>query len=87
MRLGISRFDEAVVVAEKALRKNQTYSPIYRCLAAALAHLGRGAEAKEALVRLLDLEPDLRISGLAAKGGLRWPRLLVEGLRKAGLPE
>jgi adenylate cyclase len=83
----LQRFDEAVVVAEKALRKNQTYSPIYRCLAAALAHLGRDAEAKEALVRLLELEPDLRISGVAAKGGLRWPRLLVEGLHKAGLPE
>ncbi len=83
----LRRFDEAVVVAEKALRKNQTYSPIYRCLAAALAHLGRDAEAKEALVRLLELEPDLRISGVRAKGGLRWPRLLVEGLHKAGLPE
>jgi len=83
----LQRFDEAVVVAEKALRKNQTYSPIYRCLAAALAHLGRDAEAKEALVRLLELEPDLRISGVEAKGGLRWPRLLVEGLHKAGLPE
>jgi adenylate cyclase len=83
----LQRFDEAVVIAEKALRKNQIYSPIYRCLAAALAHLGRDAEAKEALVRLLELEPDLRISGVAAKGGLRWPRLLIEGLRKAGLPE
>jgi adenylate cyclase len=83
----LRRFDEAVVVAQKALRRNQTYSPIYRCLAAALAHLGRDAEAKEALVRLLELEPDLRISGVAAKGGLRWPRLLVEGLHKAGLPE
>jgi adenylate cyclase len=83
----LRRFDEAVVVAQKALRRNQTYSPIYRCLAAALAHLGRDVEAKEALVRLLELEPDLRISGVAAKGGLRWPRLLVEGLHKAGLPE
>jgi adenylate cyclase len=84
----LQRFDEAVVVSEKALRKNQTYSPIYRCLAAALAHLGRDVEAKDALARLLELEPNLLVSELVAqRSGLRWPRLLVEGLRKAGLPE
>jgi adenylate cyclase len=84
----LRRFDEAVVVAQKALRRNQTYSPIYRCLAAALAHLGRDVEAKDALARLLELEPNLLVSELVAQGsGLRWPRLLVEGLRKAGLPE
>jgi adenylate cyclase len=45
--IGLGRFDEAVVVAKKALQKNQTYGAAFRCLAAALAHLGRDEEARK----------------------------------------
>jgi len=44
--IGLGRFDEAVVAAKNALQKNQTLGTAYHCLAAALAHLGRDAEAK-----------------------------------------
>jgi adenylate cyclase len=85
IRLG--RFDEAVAAAKKSLRQSQTYTGAYRCLAAALAHLGREAEARGAVVRMLELEPNFRISEWMPGGG-QWqsPQFIV-GLRKAGLPE
>jgi adenylate cyclase len=83
--IGLGRFDDALVAAKKALRKNQTYSSTYRCLAAALAHLGRGAETKDAVARLLELEPNFHISEWVA--GRRYPQVYVDGLRKAGLSE
>jgi adenylate cyclase len=84
--IGLQRFDEAVEVAKKALRKNPSFAPSYRCLAAALAHLGREAEAREAVTRLLELDPNFRISEFTARGHWR-AQLFIQGLRKAGLPE
>jgi adenylate cyclase len=85
----LRRFDEAVAVARKAARQNQTFATAYRCLASALAHLGRDAEAQKAVSRLLEIEPDFRISEWL-KRGAQWHRhnkLMIEGIRKAGLPE
>jgi hypothetical protein len=48
--------DEAVAAAKKALSQNQTYRAAYRCLAAALAHLGRDAEARKAVAQLLEID-------------------------------
>jgi adenylate cyclase len=59
--IDLRRFDEAVAFARKALRKNHVSSMVYRCLAAALAHLGREAETKEAVAHMLELEPKFRI--------------------------
>ena len=55
--IGLGRFDEAVSAAKKAVRQNPLYPFTYRCLASALAHLGREAEAREAVAGLLELEP------------------------------
>ena len=83
----LRRFDDAVAAATKALRKNQTFSTIYRCLASALAHLGRDADAKMAAARLLELYPDYRISDGVALTSSWGNKLYIDGLRKAGLPE
>jgi adenylate cyclase len=83
----LQRFDEAVEAAKKALRKNRTYTGTYRCLSSALAHLGREAESQEAAARLLELEPNFRISEWVARGGQWRAQLFIEGLRKAGFPE
>ena len=83
----LGRFDEAVVAGKKGLRQNPSYSAAYRCLAAALAHLGRDAEAGEAAARVLEVDPAFTISAYIARGGQSNAKLLVEGLRKAGLPE
>jgi tetratricopeptide (TPR) repeat protein len=83
--IGLGRFDEAVAAAKKAIRLNALYPVIYRCLAIALAHLGRETEAREAATGLLKLEPGFRISEWPA--GRRLPQIYTDGLRKAGLPE
>jgi adenylate cyclase len=85
----LRRFDEAVAVARRAMRQNQGYATTYRCLASALAHLGREAEAQNAVSRMLELEPNFRISEWV-KRGAQWHRhnkLMIEGIRKAGIPE
>jgi adenylate cyclase len=83
----LSRFDEAVVAGKKALRHNPSYAAAYRCLASALAHLGLDAEAREAAVRVLEFDPAFTISTWIARGGQSNAKLLIEGLRKVGLPE
>jgi adenylate cyclase len=82
----LGRFDEAIVVLKKALRQN-LYVATYRCLASAFAHLGRDAEAHDAAARVLEIDPAFTISAFIARGGQSNAKLLIEGLRKAGLPE
>jgi adenylate cyclase len=83
----LHRFDEAIVAGKKAKRQNPSFSPTYRCLVSAFAHLGRDAEAREAAARLLEADPTFTISGWIARGGQENSKVLIEGLRKAGLPE
>jgi adenylate cyclase len=85
--IGLRRFDEAVSIARKAIRQNPLHAFSHRCLASALAHLGREAEAKEAVGGLLELDPDFRISERVTRSGASRLHLYVDGLRKAGLPE
>jgi adenylate cyclase len=87
----LRRFDEAIAAAKKALRQNPSYPAAYRCLASAFAHLSRDAEAREAAAHLLEVDPGFTISAYIARapglGGQSGSMLLIEGLRKAGLPE
>jgi adenylate cyclase len=84
--IGLGRFDEAVAAAKKAHSQKHT-SQAYRCLAAALAHLGRDAEARKAVAQLLEIEPNFRISEYVARTGQWQAQMYINGLRKAGLPE
>ena len=84
--IGLGRFDEALAAAKKALAEKQT-AQAYRSLAAALAQLGREAEAKEAAAKLLEMEPDFRITEWLARSGNWRSQMFIEGLRNAGLPE
>jgi adenylate cyclase len=83
----LRRFDEAIVAGKKSLRQNPSYSLAHRCLTSAFAHLGRDAEAREAAARVLEVDPDFTITTWIARGGQSNSKLLIEGLRKAGLPE
>jgi len=83
----LSRFEEAVSVARKALRKNPNFSSTWRALVSALSHLGREAEAREAATRLLEIDPTFRISEWVKRGRAWRSDLYIEGVRKAGLPE
>jgi len=82
----LRRFDEAIVVLKKALRQNLSYVATYRCLASAFAHLGRDAEAREAAARVLEIDPAFTMSAYIASAPKN-TKLLIEGLREAGLPE
>jgi adenylate cyclase len=83
----LRRFDDAIVAGKKAQRQDPSYAAAYRCLVSAFAHLGRDAEAREAAAHLLETDPAFTISGWIARGGQSNAKLLIEGLRKAGLPE
>ena len=83
----LRRFDEAITAGKKALRQNPSYWLAYRLLASAFAHLGRDTEAREAAARVLETDPTFTISAMIARGGQSNSKLLIEGLRKAGLPE
>ena len=85
----LHRFHEAIVAGKKAQRQNPSYSysAAYRCLASAYAHLGRDAEAREAAARVLETDPAFTISSWIARSRQSNAKLLIEGLRKAGLPE
>jgi adenylate cyclase len=83
----LGRFEEAIVIAKKALRQNPSFSVAYRCLASAFAHLGRDIEAREAAARLLEADPAFTIAAWIGRGGQSKTKLILEGLRKAGLPE
>jgi TolB-like protein len=86
-----SRYDDAVNWTEKALRDQRHYSGAMRTAAASHALAGRVAEARKAMARLLQFDPQLRLSKL---GDIMPPfrrqsdrDRLIDGLRKAGLPE
>jgi adenylate cyclase len=82
------RFDEATIAGKKAQRHNPCYPGPYRCLASAFAHLGRDAEAREAAARMLEIDPAFTISAWIARSQLsKNAKLMIEGFRKAGLPE
>jgi adenylate cyclase len=83
----LGRFDEAIVSGKKAQRQNPSFPVTYRCLASAFAHLGRDTETREAAAHLLEVDPGFTISSWIARGGQTNSKLLIEGLRKAGLPE
>ncbi|WP_249159441.1 winged helix-turn-helix domain-containing tetratricopeptide repeat protein [Bradyrhizobium tropiciagri] len=84
----LRRFDEAVRAGRKAQRQNSSYPGPYRCLASAFAHLGRDAEAHEAAARMLEIDPAFTISAWIARSQLSInAKLMIDGLRKAGLPE
>jgi adenylate cyclase len=83
----LGRFDEAIVAGKKAQRQSPSFVAAYRCLASAFAHLGRDTEAREAAARVLEVDPTFTISGWIARGGQTNAKLVIAGLRKAGLPE
>ena len=82
----LHRFDEAIAAGKKAQHQNPSHSRAYRCLASAFAHLGRDAEAREAVARVLEIDPAFTIICVDRSGRAINAKLLIEGLRKAGLP-
>jgi len=86
----LREFEQAITAGKQAIESNPNYTVPYRAVASALAHTGRIDEAREMIARLTVLVPDLSLSTLPEvvvfrhSGGLD---LILEGLRRAGVPE
>ena len=83
------RYEEAAKFAKNALQIHEGTVPAYHILAAACAHLGRMDEARAAVTKALEFDPDLTISRLEAiypVARLKNLDAFLDGLRKAGLP-
>jgi len=87
----LGRYDEAASWAAMALQDNPDYQPGLRIAAASNAMAGRPEQAHQAVARLRQLNPTLRVSTLKdVVGPFRRAEDLSrfeEGLRRAGLPE
>jgi tetratricopeptide (TPR) repeat protein len=87
----LGRYDEAASWAAMVLQDNPDYQPGLRIAAASNAMAGRPEQAHEAIARLRQLNPALRVSILKnVRGPYRRAEdlsRLEEGLRQAGLPE
>jgi tetratricopeptide (TPR) repeat protein len=91
----LGSWEQAVAWFRRAIEANRNYPPAYFQLAAALAQLGRLDEANSAVKAGLALNPTFAIS--RARGAftvrsddptyLAQLEPILEGLRKAGLPE
>jgi TolB-like protein/class 3 adenylate cyclase len=84
------RYDEASSWAEKAIREGTIFLPNFRVAAASKALAGRQEEARNAVRRMLQIDPTSRISNGVEHGlfhRLQDVTRLEEGLRMAGLPE
>jgi TolB-like protein/tetratricopeptide (TPR) repeat protein len=83
-------FDKASFWAAKALHEKLYFHPALRYAAVSNALAGRLMDAQEAMARLRQIDPALRISNLKEMTPLRRPddrARYEEGMRKAGLPE
>ena len=85
------RFAESASWADKAMREQPQALPALRIAAASLAMAGRDEEARNAVARLLQLDPTLRVSNFRETlGPYRHEDYVTrygDALRKGGLPD
>jgi len=84
------RYDEAASCAQQILRETPDFHMALRMAAAGNALAGRLDIARNAMTRLREIDPALRVSNLGDLTALRHPEDMAkyaEGLRRAGLPE
>lgn len=83
------RLDEAIVLAERSLQVNRDHLPTLRVLAVSLSELGRADAARQAVGRILEVDPGFTVAAYLASGppgaeGTR--RRYAAALREAGAP-
>ncbi len=83
----VGEYEESLDWSLRSLASNPDWPGTYWTLAAAYAHMGRLEEAHDVVARLLARAPAMRISHFAGLGIGARHAIIVEGLRKAGLPE
>ena len=86
----LGNVDEAAGWAERALHLRSNWPPALRVLVMSSALAGREQAARQAMSRLRQIQPLLRVSNLHEQIFLHRPEhmaMYVEAMRKAGLPE
>jgi TolB-like protein/class 3 adenylate cyclase len=93
-KIQLGRKEEAVVWLRRSIEADRNYSNSHFVLGAALAHLGRLAEARSEVQAGLAINPTLTIARLRAAvpsdsppARIAGSQRLIDGLRMAGLPE
>lgn len=84
------RYAEAERLARLSLSKDARHLPTLRALAIAQVHLGRITEAREAVAKVLQVQPDFTLArylASAPRGGEEMRRRWAGALREAGAPE
>ena len=84
------RYDEASSWTDRAIQEGTSFLPTFRMAVASKALAGRQEEARNALGRMLQIDPTARISNAAERALFRRIQDVTrfeDGLRKAGLPE
>jgi adenylate cyclase len=81
------RFEAAADASRRATQVNPRFSLLYVMLAASLVRLGRMAEAKAAVARVLALEPGFRTQAYIQTVGPGVGTAVAEACREAGLPD
>jgi adenylate cyclase len=85
------QYEEAIEWLDRSLREQPTFLAALRGKVVACGLLGRSEEGREALMRLLELHPGYTVARFTAYGSRflapEVVALIVDGLRKAGLPE
>lgn len=82
--------EAAIAEAQRALAVNPSFDASHWILTAALSAAGRADEARAAAARLAALSPGITLARIRAAQPARFPdarERLIDGLRRAGLPE
>jgi adenylate cyclase len=89
--LNLGRYEEAVEVLDRAIALGSDYLWLHIAKAAALAYLGRAADVEQAMTNVQRVAPQVSLRWVSEVLGPRQNQAdhehLLEGLRKAGLPE
>lgn len=83
-------YEQAVIVGRRVAKTNPDFVNGYKPLIASLGHLGRLAEAKQYIDKLLTLEPGFTVQRFAKVYPFKKDsdrQRYIEGLRLAGVPE
>ena len=90
IRMAQGRYEEALEVANRSLAMNRGYDATYWMLIAANAHLNRMENARNYVTALQALSPGVSLSRIRHGQHFKDPHrieVLIEGMRKAGMPE
>jgi adenylate cyclase len=84
------RFEDCERLSRQTVEETPSLTSAWRFLATSLVHLGRIEEARRAIARLLEVQPNSSVSRTAKTSKFRheWMiKLYLDALRAAGLPE